>query len=411
LRALYFDKVIPRALAVKALRPLWPGVIWSPLAPFRDGIRPDPPLPGPRWLRVRNRQCGICASDIALLQVEADPRASIAAEPGLRRIYLGHEADGDVVEIGPGVRRFKVGERVVIEARPVGSPNCHTQEIEPLCRQCAAGQSRFCENASAGIGPEGIGGGWSDSFTAHESEVWPVPDDLSDDQASLIEPMSVAMHAVLRARPATRDKVLVVGAGSIGLLTLQAIKALVPEAEASILAKYDHQAAAAHSLGADRVIRSEDVYQTIADATGAKFYKSPFNRGMLLGGFDVIFDCVGKPETITDSLRWARARGRVVQVGSTFAPMQVDLTPNFYQEVDLIGSLTFGTESLNDVERHTFELVIEMLQEGVLTDAGLITHRFPFDDYRRAIQVARDKRQESIKVELMFDHGAPPAGA
>jgi len=402
-RSLYFEKVIPRALAVKALRPLWPGVIWSPLSPFRAAEIPEPELPGPNWLRVRNRQCGICASDVSLLRVDADPRAAIAAEPGLSRIYLGHEAVGEVVEVGPAVSRFRVGERVVIEARPIGSPNCHTQGIEPLCEQCAAGQSRFCENASAGLGPEGVGAGWSESYTAHESEIWPVPQDLSDDQASLIEPLSVATHAVLRALPAPGDKVLVVGAGSIGLLTLQAIRALAPEAETSILARYDHQAQVARQLGAAHVIQGGDVYRQIAGLTGAKYYQAPLNRGMLLGGYDVIFDCVGKAQTISDSLRWARARGRVVQVGSTFAPLTVDLTPNFYQEVDLLGSLTFGIEQLPGGRRHTFDLVIELLQAGRLTAEGIITHRFPFERYRQAIKTAIDKRQRSIKVSLTFD--------
>lgn len=403
MRTLYFEKHIPRALAVKALRPIWPGVIWSPFSPFRAATLPEPALPGPRWLRVRNIQCGICASDVSLLRVDADPRAAIAAEPGLGRIYLGHEAVGEVIETGPGVGRVRIGDRVVIEARPIGSPNCHTQEIDPPCRQCAAGQSRFCENASAGLGPDAVGAGWSDTYVAHETEIWPVPDDISDDQASLIEPMAVGVHAVLRARPAAGDKVLVLGAGTIGLLTLQAVKGLAPEAEVSVLARYEHQAEAARSLGAHRIIQGGDPYQAIAEVTGAKYYRALLNRGMLLGGFDVIYDCVGKAQTISDSLRWARARGRVVQVGSTFAPMKVDLTPNFYQEVDLIGSLTFGIESIHGESKHTFDLVIEMLQEGLLTEAGMITHRFPFERYREAIRIAMDKNQGSIKVTLTFD--------
>jgi len=200
----------------------------------------DPHLPCPHWLRVSNRQCGICATDISLLRVDADPRVAIAAEPGLQRIYLGHEAVGEVIEVGAGVTRFSPGDTVVIEARPIGSPNCHTQEIEPVCRQCAAGQSRFCENASLGRGPNAVGVGWSERYVAHETEVWPVPEGLSDDQASLIEPMAVSVHAVLRALPAPGEKVLVVGAGTIGLLTLQAARALAPDANITVLARYDH---------------------------------------------------------------------------------------------------------------------------------------------------------------------------
>jgi threonine dehydrogenase-like Zn-dependent dehydrogenase len=401
-RTLYFDKDIPRVLAVKALRGIWPGVIWSPLAPFRAANIEDPQLPGPHWLRVRNRQCGICATDISLLRVDADPRVAIAAESGLQRIYLGHEAVGEVIEVGPGVTRVKPGDTVVIEARPIGSPNCYTQEIEPVCRQCADGQSRFCENASLGRGPNGVGAGWSERYVAHESEIWPVAGGVTDDQASLIEPMAVGVHAVLRALPAAGEKVLVLGAGTIGLLTLQAVKALAPGAEITVLARYQHQADAARTMGADRIATGEKTYASMAEITGARYYQAPLNRGMLLGGFDVIYDCVGSASSVTDSLRWARARGTVVMVGSSFAPLQVDLSPVYYQEVDLRGALTFGIEDWQGSRVHTFDIVIQMLQKGELTEVGMITHRFPFEAYRDAIRTAQDKRTQSIKVTLTF---------
>ncbi len=407
MKTLYFEKDVPRALAVKALRGIWPGVVWSPLAPFRAADIAEPELPGPRWLRVRNRQCGICATDLSLLRVDADPRVALAAEPGLQRIYLGHEAVGEVIEVGTAVTRFKPGDTVVIEARPIGSPNCHTQEIEPLCRQCAAGQSRFCENASLGRGPNAIGAGWSERYVAHETEVWAVSEGISFDQASLIEPMAVGVHAVLRARPAAGEKVLVVGAGAIGLLTLQAIRALAPDADVTVLARYDHQAQAARAMGATRIVPDSKPYAALAEVTGARHYQAPLNRGMLLGGFDVIFDCVGSATTITDSLRWARARGKVVMVGSTLAPMHADLSPIFYQEVDLIGALTFGMEDWQGGRVHTFDIVMQLLLQGALSDEGMITHRYPFSAYRAAIDTAQDKRQRSIKVTLVFPQDGP----
>jgi threonine dehydrogenase-like Zn-dependent dehydrogenase len=402
MRTIYFDKNIPRILATKALRPIWPGVVWSKLSPVRVANHTDPQLPGPRWLRVRNFQCGICATDLSLVNVEADPRVAPAAEPGIQRVYLGHEAVGEVVEIGPEVDRFKVGDRVVIEARPVGSPNCHTQGIEPPCRQCATGQSRLCENASLGRGPLGVGSGWSDAYTAHESEVWPVPASLTVDQASLIEPMAVGLHAVLKRRPGAGDKVLVIGAGNIGLFTLQALRAIAEPAHITVLARYPQQVEAARRFGADVVLQDGDLYAQLAEITSAKHYRAPMNRGLLLGGFDVIYDSVGKADTIIDALRWSRAGGKVVLVGSTLKPLQVDLTPVFYQEVDLIGSLTFGEEKWNGRRVHTFDLVIEMLEEGLLTDQGMITHRYPFERHREAVRAAADKSSGAIKVMLTF---------
>ncbi|MEJ5225938.1 MAG: hypothetical protein WHV44_15875, partial [Anaerolineales bacterium] len=83
MHAIYVDKNIPRVLLTKAITPAWPDFVWTPLSAARAGRLPDPPLPGPRWLRVRNERCGICASDLSLLFVHADPAVAPAALPGL----------------------------------------------------------------------------------------------------------------------------------------------------------------------------------------------------------------------------------------------------------------------------------------------------------------------------------------
>ncbi len=334
---------------------------------------------------------------------DGDARVAPIALPNFNRVYIGHEAVGEVTEVGSEVERFKVGDRVVMEARPWGSPNCLTQEIDTPCEFCTRGDTRLCENRALRMGPTGKGSGWADSYTAHESEVWPVPDDISDDQASLIEPMAVAVHGVLRRRPAPGEKVLVIGSGIIGLLTLQALKALAPESHVTSVVRYEHQGQAAERLGADEVISdSGDLYAKAARITNAKYYQSTLNRGMLLGGYDVVYDCVGSKYTQRDSLRLAKAGGTVVLVGISLQQMKVDMTPIWFQEVDLIGSMTFGMEELDGRRLHTFDLVIEMLQSGALSEVDLITHRLPFAEYHKAIATAADKRTGSIKVTLTF---------
>lgn len=389
-------------LAVKLLGSLWPGVVWSPLSPVTVATVREPELPGPRWVRVKNAQCGICATDLSLLHVEADPAVGPAALPGNDRFYLGHEVVGTITEIGEGVTRFRVGDRVVMEARFAG-PSCVTLEIDPPCRFCEHGQTRLCEYRYHTDGPRGVGGGWGDSYTAHEGEIWPVPDGLNDDQASLIEPMSVALHAVLLRQPKAGDKVLVIGAGIIGLLTARAAKIVQPDCHLSVMARYQHQAMAAERMGADEVIRDRDAYQAVADITSGEVYRAPMNRGMLIGGYGLIYDCVGKPTTITDSLRWARASGTIVLVGISMKEMKVDLTPTWYQEVSLVGSHTFGIEDWRGERKHTFDWVIEMMEEGLLDPDGLITHRFPFEEYRAAIATSEDKSSGAIKVALVMD--------
>ena len=327
------------------------------------------------------------------------------ALPSFKRVYLGHEAVGEVTEVGPGVEKFVIGDRVVIESTNMNgsSPNCLTQEIETPCEHCARGDMRLCENRALRMGPVGKGAGWADTYTAHESEIRHVPDDLTDDQASLIEPMAVAVHAVLRRRPQSGEKVLVIGSGIIGLLTLQALKALAPASHVTSVVRYSHQGEAAEQLGADEVISdSGDIYVKAARITNAKYYQGALNRGTLLGGYDVVYDCVGNKYSLRDSLRVAKAGGTVVLVGISLDRFKFDISPIWFQEVDLIGSINYGMEDLEDRRVHTFDLVIEMLQDGSLKAEDLITHRFPFAQYRKAIQTAMNKRTGSIKVALTF---------
>jgi threonine dehydrogenase-like Zn-dependent dehydrogenase len=401
MRAIYVDKNIPKALIVKVLKPVWPGVVFSSLSISKYKDLPEPELPGPRWVRVENKQCGICASDLSLLFVDAEPSIAPIALPGHQRLYLGHEVVGIAKEVGPGVTRVKVGDRVIMDTYFQGA-TCLSQEIDPPCPHCAEGNYIRCENASAALGPRGIGGGWGDGFTAHETEIYPVPDDLTDDQAMMVEPISTGLRAVLRRRPGPGQRALVVGSGVVGLNTLQCLRAVSPECHISALARYRHQAETARRLGADEVIMGEDGYQATARITGAKLYEGMFGNRMLLGGFDVIYDCVGSAKTLQDSLRWVRAGGAVVLVGVKLAPLKLDLNPIWYQEVDLVGLYAHGAEPWEGGMRPTYDLVVELMRQGKLSVDGLITHRFPLSQWREAINTALDKRNATIKV--VFDY-------
>ncbi|NIM95349.1 MAG: alcohol dehydrogenase catalytic domain-containing protein [Anaerolineales bacterium] len=384
------------------MRKIWPGAIWSPLSPTRvENDAPEPTIPGPRWVLVKNTLCGICSSDLSVLNLEVGPEVAAAPLPSWHKVYLGHEVVGEVIEIGSEVTRFKPGDRVVMESRFAG-PTCFSQEIDVLCPRCANGQTQLCENTSLGLGPSGVGGGWSDMYNAHESELWPVPDEISDAQAILIEPSAVGLHAVLRRPPMDQEKLLVIGAGTISLLTIQIIKILVPSCHITVLARYPQQIELARKWGADKVIDEDNLYKALAQLTGAKYYEFMMNRGMLLGGFDLIYDFVGSANTITDSLRWARAGGTVVLIGIKLRMIKVDLNPIWFQEVDLIGSNTFGMEQWNGENRHAYNIVIDLMRTGKLDHQGLITHQFPLDDYREAVTTAIDKKTGSIKVTFRF---------
>lgn len=401
MRAIYVDKNIPKALMVKALKPVWPGVVFSPLSISRYEDLPDPDLPGPRWVRVENKQCGICASDLSLLFVDAEPSVAPVALPGHQRLYLGHEVLGIVKEVGPQVTRVKAGDRVIMDTRFQGA-NCLSQEIDPPCPHCAEGNYMRCENASAGIGPRGVGGGWGDGFTAHETEIYPIPDGLTDDQAMMIEPISTGLRAVLRRTPGPGQRALILGSGIVGLNTLQSLRAVLSDCHVTVIARHKHQAEMARRMGADEVVADEDGYQATARITGAKLYEGMFGNRMLLGGFDIVYDCVGSAKTLQDSLRWARAGGAVVLVGIKLAPLKLDLNPIWCQEVDMIGIYAHGAEPWEGELRPTYDLAIELMRQGKLTADGLITHRFPMSQWRQAVNAALDKRNGTIKV--VFDY-------
>jgi threonine dehydrogenase-like Zn-dependent dehydrogenase len=350
---------------------------------------------------VKNTQCGICASDLSLLLVHADPAVGPAALPGNQRFYLGHEVVSTVTEVGPGVTRFKAGDRVIMDTRFIGA-HCLSQEITPPCRFCARGEFGLCENASSGRAL-GIGGGWGDGYTAHETEVYPVPPDVSDDLAMLAEPMAVGWHAVMRRPPQPGEKVLVVGSGIIGLLVIQAARAACPECHITAIARYPHQAEAAKRLGANLTIPRGD-YAKIAEITGAKYYTAPLNKGMLLGGFDVIYDCVGTSTTVEDNLRWARAGGAVVLVGIDLQRLTFDLNPIWYQEVTLLGALNHAADDWHGRRQHTYAWVFDLIRSGQFKGDGLITHRFKFEQYKDAIRTTLSKREgKPIKVAFVYE--------
>jgi threonine dehydrogenase-like Zn-dependent dehydrogenase len=166
------------------------------------------------------------------------------------------------------------------------------------------------------------------------------------------------------------------------------------------MARYPHQAAAARHLGADQVLTGRDHYEEIARLTGARLYVGLLHNKMLLGGYDVIYDAVGSARTIHDCLRWARGGGTLVVVGIRPTLMTVDLSPVWHQEVTLMGSLGHGIEDWQGGHMHAFDLVVHWMQEGRLPTDGLITHRFPLEEYKRAIATATDKRTGAIKVVL-----------
>jgi threonine dehydrogenase-like Zn-dependent dehydrogenase len=395
-----------RIFLTQLLGRFWPGAYFSFSAPLRVQNVPREALAASNWVRVRNRLAGICGSDLHLIYVKGDLRVAPAALPGRQPFYLGHEVVGEVIEIGDEVQHLRIGDRVVLQYRP----NCLSTGALPLCHFCASGYYNFCERGEL-PGPLPLGGGWSEEMLLPEQQLFRVSADLSDEQAVMLEPAAVALHAVLRRLPQAGEHILVVGAGTIGLLTVALVRIFAPQARVSVLARYPFQIEQATRLGAEHIIYAQDSYQGVQQATKAEIYQGWFGNQMLLGGFDVIYDTIGSQSTLHHALRWARAGSTLVLVGSDLHIMHIDMTPIWYQEISLLGSLSHGIENwpLNTTnKRSTFDIAAELIRQRRLAPEQLITHRFALTDYQHALTTAAGKSQ-SRAIKIVFDYALLPA--
>lgn len=358
-------------------------------------------LPDEHWVRVRNEMCGICGSDLHQLTVDAGLDVAPVALPAHKRIYLGHEMVGEVIEVGTAVSEFNVGDRVVRWGR---ADDCLARGLTELCPACIRGHRVLCERASDARDHYPVGGGFGDTFTTPASTLVHVPEAVTNEQAIFTEPIAVAIHAAWRKIPEPGEKVLVLGVGPIGFLLIQVLRVVQPHCEITAVAQFEWQGELARELGADHVILvGEDRYEAVSKLTGAKLYTGRGNNRMLLGGFDLVFDVVGTPTTLQDALRWTRAGGTAVLVGVYLHKMEIDLTPLWHQEINLLGAIGHDIVLWQGEQISTFDLALRWLTEGKITVDRLLTHRFALDAYKVAFKTAVDKKtHRSIKVA--FDY-------
>ena len=401
MKTMYLDISVPRIVATRLLSRLWSGAYYAPSSPLHLAELPEPALPEPTWVRVRNRMCGICGSDLHQLTVDAGLDVAPVALPAHKRIYLGHEMVGEVVEVGTAVSTIKVGDRVVRWGR---ADDCRARGRTQLCPACSRGHRVLCEFASDERAHHPVGGGFGDIFITPETTLVIVPDGLSDEQAIFTEPVAVAIHAAWRKLPEQREQVLVFGCGTIGFLLIQVLRIVRNDCVITAVAQFEWQAELAKKLGADHVFMAhEDGYEATRQLTGASLYEGRGNNRMLLGGFDTVFDVVGIPGTLESSLRWTRAGGTVVLVGVYLHKMKIDLTPVWHQEISLLGAIGHDVVDWQGEAISTFDLAMRWMGEGKIDVDSLLTHRFELDAYKVAFETAVNKQKyQSIKVAFVY---------
>jgi threonine dehydrogenase-like Zn-dependent dehydrogenase len=399
MRTMVLEVSVPRYVLTRVLGRVSRAAYLGPASPVRLIDLPDPPLPAPGWARVRNRLCGVCGSDLHQIFLDAGLDVAPVALPSHRRTYLGHEMVGDVVEVSDAESGLTLGDRVVRWGR---AEDCRARGREELCPACARGHRVLCEHASEPREHKPLGGGFGDSFVTPAAALLPVPALLADEQAILVEPSAVAIHAAWRRPPQPGERVLVLGCGTIGFLLIQVLRTLQPACQVYAVAEFPWQAEIAVSCGANGVLLAQDDgYARVAQITGSTLYQGRGGNRMLMGGLDVVYDVVGAPATLHHALRWTRARGTVVLVGVYLHRMTLDLTPVWYQEVDLVGVVGHDVVTWQGECLSTFELAMRWMLEGKLDTGGLLTHRFPLEAYRQAFAVAVEKdKYRSVKVAL-----------
>jgi threonine dehydrogenase-like Zn-dependent dehydrogenase len=408
MKALQFVDSIPHYVISKAIGTFYPPIFYSPLSCLRYREVPEPKLPGPEWIKIKVKYGGICGSDINLIRLHDSPSSEpFASFP----CTIGHESVGTIVEMGEGVNGFQIGERVT--ADPVLA--CPTRGINELCPHCQRGEYSRCENFARGDISPGViigtcrdtGGSWSPCFVAHRSQVFHVPETVSDEQAILVDAFCSALHPVMHNFPRDEDTVLIIGAGVIGICVVAALRALESKARIIVLARYPFQGQLAESYGADKVIyagKGLDYYQAVARAVGGTLYKPILGKRVMTGGADIIYECVGSDTSIDDALRFTKAGGRLVLVGLVGVTKRVDWTPVWFKELTVTGIFACGTEQKEGQPIRTYQLALDWLAQGKLDLAPLLTHKFRLEDYKRAIETTMSKsKNKVVKSVFYFD--------
>jgi len=286
---------------------------------------------------------------------------------------------------------------------------CATRGIAPPCASCQDGRINQCERIAYGhLEPglqsgfcESTGGGWSTAMIAHESQLVRIPDEMSDEEAVLVEPMACAVHA---ASQIADDTVAVIGAGALGLLTIAALADLDPPAGGFIAtAKHPDQRWWAKELGATTVCAPDELDRVVRSATQSLLLGS----GQLTCGADAVVDCVGSEASLAQALRVVAPGGTVYAVGMP-GVTTLDLTPLWHREVALRGVYAYTTGATAFVDDHgdeyaendDFATAIDLIRR---LDLGrLVSATYPLSRYEDAIDHAAHAGTRGA-VKIAFD--------
>jgi len=307
------------------------------------------PDPRPEGVVVDIRYCGICGTDVQAYQHGGAYPAALC----------GHEWAGTVSKVAAGVTRVKEGDRVCVSIRPACGE----------CAECRAGHGDWCVPAMMGLGgsdPAGsrAHGGFAPSIAVGANRVAPVPRGLSDEAAAQVEPATVAYHGVRKSGMRLGDFAVVQGAGPIGLLTLQWVRA-AGAGELVVVEPARERRAIAEVLGATTVVTPEEAKAVVQERTGGL-------------GADAVFECVGRPDTIQTAGDFARRGARLTIIGLSHRPATFDPGVFLMKELDVHCSIAY--------QHAEFETAMAMMADGRVRAEPIHTATVGLDGLESAIQ-------------------------
>lgn len=365
-QGIYFHVSLPRI----AMQRAWPRQ--SGLFAGRSlSLQPlqTPALPT-GWVKLRPRLSGICGSDISLLKgLSSAYMAPLTSFPAV----LGHEVLAETID---------GAQRVVIDP----SLGCVARRL-PLCQMCSLGQPDDClRRTDPGLGAGLLlgytakaPGGWSSCMWAPQEQIVPVPSAMPDERAVLTEPAAIVLAGLRHIDWAVAKTVLVVGAGTLGLIAVALISELYPATEVFVLARYAAQQALAHQMGAAHVVARARADRDFEKTVGEPGKSLPGAAPYYPKGFDVVVVAAGSQSALAASVTWVRAGGQLLLLGGV-GDARIDWTPIWSRRLRVIGSYGYGESGAD-----TFRAILSLFSVMSQPLESLVTHRFLLGQYRAAV--------------------------
>ena len=321
----------------------------------------DIPVPKDDEALIRIKAVGVCGSDVHFYEV-GRIGDFVVTDP----LILGHECAGEVVGVGKDVKTVKVGDKVAIEA---GVP-CRK------CEFCRLGRYNLCADVTFLATPP-FHGAFCEYIAHPEDFLFKLPDNMSFEEGAMIEPLAVGIYAAERGDVNIRDTVAIIGAGPIGLMTLQAVRAR-GATEVLITEVEPFRLDFAKKLGASLAInaREEDPVQKILEYTN--------------GGADVVMEAIGLPETIGQSIKVAKPGAIIVWIGMpTVDDIPIRAVEAICKDVDIRGIFRYA---------NAYPPAIRLVSSGEIDVKSMITTRFALDQVQEALEYPGKHTGSCIKV-------------